>query len=411
MADPPRLSARPRRRWLALIVLVLLAHLLAIDWIGDQLQRASLLPKMVEPMFTRLLQQQAPPQQVAAAPPVLAPVLRPQVRSIRAETAAVPARAASQPKPPQESGTQIPVPATAALADDLASAEAASTAAAASAPVASAPQAAASAVGASPSVPASAAAAPTLPASAAAPVLAAASAASAASAAAAPASAAAAPAIGLALDGWPTDTRLNYRLGGNYRGRLHGSARVQWLRQQRRYETRIDIDIPLLTSLALTSQGMVTAQGLKPEVYEELRSSGVRRATMREDSILLGNGKTVPRPQRVQDTASQFVELSHRFASGEDVLEVGRSVGLWLARPGGVDRWIYDIVGRDTLQTPELGTVEAYHLIPRMIDKPRGKITAEIWYAPSLQYLPVRIKVNMGSDTYVDLIVLDIQQR
>ena len=222
------MSARPRQRWLALLVLVLLAHLLAINWVGDQLRRASLLPKMTEPMFTRLLQQQAPPEQVAVAPLALpSPVLRPRVRSIPAETAAKPARAASQPKRPRESGAQRPVTASAAPADDLARAEAASTAAAAVAPVASAPQPGASAAVAGPRAPASAAT-PSVPASAAAPALAAASAA--AAAAPASASAASAPAIGLALDGWPTDTRLNYRLGGNYRGRLHGSARVQWLR-------------------------------------------------------------------------------------------------------------------------------------------------------------------------------------
>jgi hypothetical protein len=119
----------------------------------------------------------------------------------------------------------------------------------------------------------------------------------------------------------------------------------------------------------------------------------------------------VPRPPGVQDAASQFVELAHRFASGEDRLEVGRSVTLWLARPGGVDRWTYDIVGRDTLQTPQLGPIDAFHLKPRPLDQPRGNITAEIWFAPSLQYLPVRIRLDMdGKDTYLDLVVLDIQQ-
>jgi hypothetical protein len=154
----------------------------------------------------------------------------------------------------------------------------------------------------------------------------------------------------------------------------------------------------------------VTPTSLKPEVYQELRRNGVRVARLREDSIVLGNGKTVPRPPGVQDTASQFVELSHRFASGLDPLEVGRSVTLWMARPGGVDRWTYDILGRDILQTPNLGAVEAFHLKPRPIDNPRGNITAEIWFAPSLQYLPVRIRVNMG-ETYVDLIVDTIEQR
>jgi hypothetical protein len=55
--------------------------------------------------------------------------------------------------------------------------------------------------------------------------------------------------------------------------------------------------------------------------------------------------------------------------------------------------------------------VQAFHLKPRPIANPRGNITAEMWFAPSLQYLPVRIRVNMGDDVNIDLIVDKIEQR
>ena len=396
---------RRRVRWPALIGIVLLLHVLAIDWLGRQLQQTSLLPKMIAPLFTRVLQPEAPPEIVAAAPAAPPPATRPQVRSIRA-AAPKAARAASEPErepdaPPaqgqpvaaaQEPDTPVP-----AAPDASAPAAPVEVAAAAAAPAASAvsPAASAASAAARPPQPVSGASAPESP---------------------LPASTASAPATpagpAIAADGWPADTRLTYRLGGIFRdGALHGSAQVQWLRQAQRYETRVDIDITLLASLVMTSQGTVTAQGLRPEAYEEVRRSGARRAQLRDDSVVLGNGKIVPRPDGVQDTASQFVELSHRFASGQDVLEVGRSISLWLARPGGLDLWTYDVVARETLQTPDLGPVEAFHLKPRAIGNPRGNITAEMWFAPSLQYLPVRIKVNMDAATYVDLIVTTIQQR
>ena len=84
---------------------------------------------------------------------------------------------------------------------------------------------------------------------------------------------------------------------------------------------------------------------------------------------------------------------------------------MWLARPGGVDQWTYDVVGEDTLQLPRLGAVPAFHLKPRPLDKPRGPIQAEIWIAPSVQYLPVRIRLTQGPDTYMDLMVETIEQR
>jgi hypothetical protein len=161
--------------------------------------------------------------------------------------------------------------------------------------------------------------------------------------------------------------------------------------------------------MAMTSQGQVRDHELAPAVYEESRI-GKRRSVLIQDKIVLDNGSQVPRPDGVQDTASQFVELSHRFKTGQLPLEVGRSVTLWMARPGGVDQWTYDVADKEVLQTPQLGAVEAFHLKPRRLVDPRGNVTAEMWFAPTLQYLPVRIVVLSG-EAKVDLLVDKIEQR
>jgi hypothetical protein len=221
-----------------------------------------------------------------------------------------------------------------------------------------------------------------------------------------------APQEASALDSWPTDTRLTYRLGGRYReGELYGDARVQWQREGGSYQVRLDIEIRPWVSMVMTSQGEVTQGGLAPRAYEESRRGKRRAAAFGDDAITLEGGRSAPRPDGVQDTASQFVELSHRFATGREVLEVGRTVDVWLARPGGVERWTYDVAARETLQTPHLGEIEAYHLKPRPLANPRGNVTAEMWFAPTLQYLPVRIRVSMGDTAHADLLVERIEQR
>ena len=343
-------------RLAALLVIVLLVHALALNWLSRQLQQTPLLKPLATPMFTRLLQPEAP-----AAAPAPARKAAPARRK-RAAVTAITSSAGALPAAPAASAPQPPPEPVAQPAQEPASA-AESTATTAAPP---APQ---------PAQPASAAAAST-------------------------------------LDSWPADTRLNYRLGGRYLGgaELHGSARVQWQRDGDRYQTRVDMVLTGLTSFVMTSQGEVTPQGLFPRVYEEQRTSGPRGARLEDETIALTNGRSVPRPPGVQDTASQFVELSHRFATGKDMLEVGRTVSFWMARPGAVDLWTYDIVGKEMLQSPDLGSFEAFHLKPRPIANPRGNITAEMWFAPSLQYLPVRIRVNMG-ETYLDLMVVKIEQR
>jgi hypothetical protein len=211
-------------------------------------------------------------------------------------------------------------------------------------------------------------------------------------------------------DPWPASTRLSYQIKGYYRGDFYGDAKVQWQRQDPRYQVQLDLRLALFIRLTLTSQGMITSTGLAPDIYEEVRPGRREQLTIVDQEIRLNDGKTTPKPEGVQDTASQFVELSHRFATGREVLKVGGEVSLWLARPNGVDLWTYDVVAEDTLQTPKLGAVQAFHLKPRPLANPRGPVMAEIWFAPSLQYLPVRILITQGDSTYVELIVEKIEQ-
>ena len=138
---------------------------------------------------------------------------------------------------------------------------------------------------------------------------------------------------------------------------------------------------------------------------------GRRRGVRLGEDVRLNNGTRVPRPDAVQDTASQFVELGHRFATGQVQLVPGARIDFAMARPGGIDDWTYDVIGEETLHLPRLGPVPTYHLKPRPLNKPRGPISAEIWYAPSLQYLPVRIRITQGPDSYIDLMVDTIEQR
>ncbi len=223
-----------------------------------------------------------------------------------------------------------------------------------------------------------------------------------------------------ALDSWPGDTRLSYRLGGYFRGDLHGSAQVQWTRQaaadaEQRYQTRVSINLGL-TSVQLTSQGVVSATGLQPLAYEEVLPGGRRRSMQVEGGFLvLQDGKRLERPAAaladMQDSASQFVSLGHRFSTGRARLAEGEVVRVWLARPGGLDEWVYDVGAPEMLQLPVLGAVQAFRLAPRPLANPRGNITAQMWIAPSLQYLPVRIRIDVGTDTYVDLTVEKVEQR
>ena len=216
----------------------------------------------------------------------------------------------------------------------------------------------------------------------------------------------------LAAAGWPPNTRLNYQLSGNYRGDLHGTARVLWQREADRYQARVELDVGVLVNMRLTSQGRITRNHLVPSQYEEVLRKRRRAVRLGDDSLRLDNGESLPRPPGVQDTASQFIELSHRFASGQVSLQPGQSVRFALARPTRVANWAYDVIDETTLHLPQLGATRALHVKPRRLDgpEPASGLEAEMWIAPSLQYLPVRIRLSLGQDKVVDLLLSSVDQ-
>lgn len=329
-----------------LLVAVLLAHALVLSWLRNQLEDLKPLTLMADPMFTRMIV----PVRTVAPVPVAKPAVRHASKSAKARAVEVtPAAAAAQeesadPQGQDTSNQSGDAPEDSAAQDKVAEAPAPP----ASAPVAEAP----------------------------------------------------------APDTWPADTRLTYLLTGYYRGEVSGDARVQWQRQQNRYQVRV----AMLGLASMTSQGEVTPTGLIPQAYQEELFGFVRRVAFEGGQVKFNDGDLRQAPEAVQDTASQLVELSHRFSTGREVLKVGAEVKIWLARPRGMDEWTYDVTGEEMLKTPLYGTVQTFRLQPRPIARPRGPIKAEIWFAPSLQYLPVRVRISGSKDSFLDLMVERIDQ-
>jgi Protein of unknown function (DUF3108) len=368
----PTASARvsfPRHplAWALLFVAVVLAH----AWLGQQVLdsrigagAADRAPKALTVSFVKELAPTVPP--VAVVPPAPAP--RPRPAPNAAQLAAAAASAASAAEAP-DVAPQVALAASAEAPPE---------------PVASSPAPALDPVAAE--APASAPPAPVM-----------------AAAAATAASAASAP---VGFD-WPPSTQLNYRLTGHFRGPLHGQAQVQWLRQGERYQVRLEVKVDPIVRRRMLSDGVLGEHGLSPRRYDEeteVPFKETRRATVRfePDQILLANGKTSEPTEGVQDAASQFVQLTWLFLSRPDRLQVGRTIDFPLALPRRVGRWTYDVAAQELLQLP-FGEIQAFRLTPRRDNAKPNELSVEMWIAPTLQYLPVRIQIRQDAETFLDL--------
>ncbi|MBS0444548.1 MAG: DUF3108 domain-containing protein [Proteobacteria bacterium] len=376
LTRPGTWSLRRRLAFALLVAVVVIGHAWVTRDVAARMQAledASRMPPRLEVVYVRELEPVAPPV-VAAGPP--APVPKP--RPARAPHARPPA-AASAAEPADDSASAVAeavsAPAPAASDNEPATlADAASAAASDIAPAASAP----------------------------APAL----------AAAEPASE---PASGAAPFAWPVSTRVSFTLDGNYRGQVQGDAQVEWVRAGSRYQVHLDLTIgpsfaPLI-SRRMTSDGELRAEGLVPQRYDQdtqvAFGGSPRHVAMHfdESGVTLANGERRATLPGIQDMSSQFIQLSYWFATRPGLLAVGNHIDVPLGLPHRVDRWTYDVVDEDTVYTT-FGPLAVLHLKPRPGPFRAGDLVPEIWFAPELRYLPVRIRIRQDETAnFIDLVI------
>jgi hypothetical protein len=398
---PSRPSTMNRRRWAAvvLVAVVALVHLGLMLWVEDLARlgagAADTSPARIDVAFVRELAQ--------AEPPPVAPVAPRPAPAAPAAAAPVPPAASAPLAGPEPVQAAASSPAEVAAASEAA-AQAADRAASAAQGEPNASNALARA-----SEPADSAPAPSTSVAAAAP---------APGTPSLPAAAAPSTPAAPAFD-WPPSTRLSYNLVGDYRGPVQGKARVEWLRSGNRYQVHLDVrvgaDFAPLLSRRMSSDGLLTEDGLKPQRYDEetrvlLRE--VRRQTIlfEPERIVLPRGGVQPLVTGVQDTASQFVQLTWMFTLQPQLLRPGQTVEVPLALARRVDRWVYDVVGEEVLDLP-VGPIKAWYLKPRLQSKTNSDLSVETWFAPSLQYLPVRIRIRQDEASFIDLMLERLPQQ
>ena len=351
--------ARPRRRTAvtALVAVVLALHVIVTQHVSQRMAdfaTAQAMPPRIAVAYVRELELAPPP----AAPPVVVAAPPPRRRPPAVANPVVPAPAAPASAPVVAQAEPAPAPETQAAAQPRAEPEAAPT-----------PASVADAAGTDP---------------------------------------AAAPSEAEAFQ-WPTSTRITYALTGNYRGEINGDAQVEWVRVGTRYQVHIDLSLGPLISRRMTSEGDLLGDRLLPSRYDEetrILFREPRRVTilLGRDEIVLATGEKRERAAGVQDAASQFIQLAALFATRPDLLQAGGTVEVLLALRNRVGAWTYDVIGQEEIATP-FGPLITHHLKPRRVVSGGNELSAEVWFAPQLRYLPVRMRVRQDAETFVDLLI------
>lgn len=200
----------------------------------------------------------------------------------------------------------------------------------------------------------------------------------------------------------PASAQLTYNVEGNAKGlRYSASGTLDWLNDGGNYSARMEIRMFLLGSRVQTSQGHVVATGLQPERFSDKRRSEraahfdhiqnrIRFSNNAPDADLLPGA---------QDRLSVILQLAGLLNARPEAYAAGQSIAIPVAGTSGSEVWRFQVQGLTSLDLPA-GSVIARHLV-REPREPHD-IRVDIWLAPGLGHLPVRIRLTQDSGDVVD---------
>lgn len=200
----------------------------------------------------------------------------------------------------------------------------------------------------------------------------------------------------------PGSVRLKYAMTGRSKNMDYSAfAQLDWLQDGQTYDAKMVVSALFLGSRSMTSSGRITADGLAPTRFlDKARSERAAHFQADQGKISFSaNTPDAPWLRGAQDRLSVFLQLGSLLAGAPASYPVGASVSLYTAGPREADTWTFTVEAEETLKLPagEAATLKLTRKPQRDYDQ-----TVEIWFAPSMSYLPVRSRITQQNGDFID---------
>ena len=202
--------------------------------------------------------------------------------------------------------------------------------------------------------------------------------------------------------------RLDYRMTGSAKGlTYHAQGELLWENAGGSYNARMTVKALFIGSRTMSSTGQISAQGLAPTRFSDKSRTEVA-AHFEPDKGQISfsaNTPTVPWVQGAQDRVSVFLQLGGMLAGNPSGFPPGSTISTLTVGPRAADNWTFLVEGPELLALPfgETATVKLSRQPRRDYDQ-----KVEIWFAPALDYLPVRSKITQANGDFVDQELSDL---
>ena len=197
----------------------------------------------------------------------------------------------------------------------------------------------------------------------------------------------------------PPSMRLRYAVTSS-QFPYAAQGELVWQHDASSYSARLEISI-LMFARVQTSQGALSAQGLEPQRFgDKVRSEVTAHFERAKGKVRFSaNTPDVPLQPGAQDQLSVFLQLAALLAAAPQNYPEGSTLAFQAIGPRSAEDWVFTVGALESLHLPG-GTISALRLTrpPAAQNAPSG----EIWLAPALGYMPVRILLRQGNGDTVD---------
>ena len=200
----------------------------------------------------------------------------------------------------------------------------------------------------------------------------------------------------------PGPLKLLYKLQGQAKGfNYSAKGEMLWLPAGQRYEARLEISAFLLGSRVQTSRGDITANGLQPQRFsDKVRSEVAAHFDWTQRKVIFSaNTPQADLQNGAQDHLSAFIALASLLGGDLQRYLPDGEIRLQAVGPREADMWRVLMSGEETLDLPA-GKFATYKLTRPPV-KPYD-LNVELWMAPSLGFLPARIRLTQHNGDYID---------
>lgn len=201
----------------------------------------------------------------------------------------------------------------------------------------------------------------------------------------------------------PPPARLDFEVRGQAkRLQYSASAELVWQHDGQQYQARQEIRVLFLGSRAQTSVGEITPLGLQPRRFgDRSRSEKAAHFDFAQGQVTFSANNPAARiAPGAQDRLSVFLQLSAMLAAAPQAYPAGTRIQVPTVSSRTADLWTFTIGDTETLDLP-LGPVRAVALERLPVRDYDQK--AQVWLAPELDYLPVRIRITQTNGDFAEL--------